>query len=30
MTMVIVSRKRKWGTTRADITYRPIAERDRM
>jgi hypothetical protein len=28
--MIIVSRKRKWGTTRAGITYGPIAERDRM
>jgi hypothetical protein len=29
-TYVIMSRKRKWGTTRAGITYGPIAERDRM
>jgi hypothetical protein len=30
MAMVIVSRKRKHGTTRASITYGPIDERDRM
>jgi hypothetical protein len=30
MAMSIVSRKRKWGRTRAGITYGPIAERDRM
>jgi hypothetical protein len=30
MAMVIVSRKRKWGTTRAGITYGPIAEREMM
>jgi hypothetical protein len=30
MAMTIVSRKRKHSTTRSDITYGPIDERDRM
>jgi hypothetical protein len=30
MAMVIVSRKRKHGTTREGITYGPIDERDMM
>jgi hypothetical protein len=30
MAMVIVSGKRKWGTTSVGITYGPIAESDRM